>query len=110
MLYLKNTTDSQVLFVPRNGFGLEAEGELKLTIKSTICLDVKVDVEVVDLATSETYFNLALTLPEGMDNGEYEYVLTRGGVEMSSGILILSFDPAFEQTDKSIEYEQYTIR
>ena len=72
MIYLQNTTESQVLFVPRNG--ADASGELTLKARNTIDQDFIID-RVLDLKTSDLYFNLAISLPAGCPDGEYEYAL-----------------------------------
>ena len=48
MIYLQNTTESQVLFVPRNG--AEGSGELTLKARNTLDQDFIID-RVLDLRT-----------------------------------------------------------
>ena len=105
MIYLQNTTESQVLFVPRNG--AEASGELTLKARNTLNQDFIID-RVLDLRTSDLYFNLSITLPEDCPDGEYEYALMDGNIVLSTGILVLqSADARTDEYDKDIVYEQY---
>lgn len=105
MLYLHNITEAQALFIPKDG--ITATGDLSLYAKSTIDLDMKFDVHVIDLETSDLYYNLAVTLPADIPNGEYEYTLTDGVSTLSTGLLVIgdNFHPS--QYEKTITYEQY---
>ena len=104
MIYLQNTTESQVLFVPRNG--ADASGELTLKMRNTIDQDFIID-RVLDLRTSDLYFNLSITLPEDCPDGEYEYALMDDNIVLSTGILVLQSADARTDYDKDIVYEQY---
>ena len=104
MIYLQNTTESQVLFVPRNG--AESSGELTLKARNTLDQDFIID-RVLDLKTSDLYFNLAITLPEDCPDGEYEYALMDDNIVLSTGILVLQSADARTDYDKDIVYEQY---
>ena len=104
MIYLQNTTESQVLFVPRNG--ADASGELTLKMRNTIDQDFIID-RVLDLRTSDLYFNLSITLPEDCPDGEYEYALMDDNIVLSTGILVLQAADARTEYDKDIVYEQY---
>ena len=104
MIYLQNTNESQVLFVPRNG--AEASGELTLKARNTIDQDFIID-RVLDLRTSDLYFNLSITLPEDCPDGEYEYALMDDNIVLSTGILVLQSADARNEYDKDIVYEQY---
>lgn len=84
MIYLKNTPDAQVLFVPRNGERIE--GEMDLRLENTTDHQ-EIDLQVSDIETSGLYFNLAVTLPEGVASGEYGYRLEKDGISVSSGLL-----------------------
>ena len=104
MIYLQNTNESQVLFVPRNG--AEASGELTLKARNTLDQDFIID-RVLDLKTSDLYCNLAISLPEGCPDGEYEYALMDDNIVLSTGILVLQSADARTDYDKDIVYEQY---
>ena len=105
MIYLQNTTESQVLFVPKNGT-IES-GELTLKARNAIDQDFIID-RVLDLKTSDIYFNLSIALPAGYPDGEYEYALMDDDIVLSTGILILeSAESRRTEYNKDIEYEQY---
>lgn len=107
MIYLTNTTNAQPLFIPKN---TDATGDLTLTVRSTVGLDTPVDVEVLDLNTSDLYYRVGVTLPEGIANGEYEYTLEDESTTISTGVLIVG-DYTTTRTQKNIPvtYEQYEI-
>lgn len=104
MIYLQNTTESQVLFVPRNG--AEGSGELTLKARNTLNQDFIID-RVLDLRTSDLYFNLSIALPEECPDGEYEYALMDDNIVLSTGILVLQSADTRTEYDKDIVYEQY---
>lgn len=105
MIYLQNISDSQMAHIPRNGS--TPSGDMQFRAKSTIDLDYKVDCEVLDLGTSHIYFNVALTLPSGMPNGEYEYTLCDDNGVLSTGLLIVGEHTSPEQMNNTTTYEQY---
>ena len=105
MVYLQNTTESQVMFIPRNG--VTPQGDLVFKAKSTIDLAVEIDQVVTDLQTSDLYFKLAVTLQAGLPDGEYEYSLTAGEILVSSGLLVIGEKSRPSEFDKGITYEQY---
>lgn len=105
MLYLRNTTESQVLFVPKSG--ANPDGDLVFKVRSTIDLDEVVNQVVIDLRTSDLYLNLAVELPAGLPDGEYEYSLMAGNDTLSSGLLVIGENFRPSEYNKEITYEQY---
>lgn len=105
MIYLQNTTESQRLLVPKNG--AVPDGNLVFQAKSTIDLAMEINQVVMDLMTSNLYFNLAVTLPAGLPNGEYEYYLGVGANLLSTGLLVIGEGAEPSEYNKEIEYEQY---
>ena len=105
MIYLQNTTESQVMFIPRNG--VTPQGDLVFKAKSTIDLEVEINQVVTDLQTSALYFNLAVTLNAGLPDGEYEYSLSAGEILVSSGLLVIGENGKPNEYNKVITYEQY---
>ena len=106
MIYLANTTDPQVAYIPRD---TEFTGTLSLSLKSTVDLDTPyVSATVVDLNVFRTVYAVAVELPEGIQPGEYQYTLKAGGVQVSTGVLVVGeYRLAREQYNKTIQYEQY---
>ena len=93
--------------VPRDG--KQASGQLSFQARSTVDLDTPIDVPVSDLNTSGLYFRIALELPEGITEGEYEYELRSGDVILSTGLLYVGELPTerAQEYEKTVEYEQY---
>ena len=105
MIYLKNTTDAQVVFIPRD---TDFSGTLQFTARSTVGLDIPISATMLDLKVHRLCYALAVTLPEDIATGEYEYKLTAGGNLVSTGILVVQDgQAATEQYNKEIVYEQY---
>lgn len=105
MIYLQNTTESQVMFIPRSD--AVPQGDLVFKAKSTIDLEVEINQVVTDLQTSDLYFNLAVTLNAGLPDGEYEYSLSAGETLLSSGLLVIGDNSRPSEYNKDIKYEQY---
>ena len=105
MIYLQNTTEPQVVFVPKSG--AVPEGNLVFQAKSAIDLDFKIAQIVTDLRTSDLYFNLAIALPSGLPDGEYEYYLGVGAQLLATGLLVIGESPESSEYQKEITYEQY---
>ena len=77
------------------------------SLKSTIDLNVVLSTEVTDKRTSAGYYTFDIVLPDGVPNGEYEYVLMDDDTVLSSGLLVIgeNFHPG--EYNKEISYEQY---
>ena len=105
MIYLQNITESQEMFIPRNGE--TPQGLLVFKAKSTIDLVVEISQGVTDLQTSDLFFNLAIELPAGLPDGEYEYTLLSGQIPVSSGLLVIGDYTKPSEYNKEITYEQY---
>lgn len=131
MIYLKNTTDTQVVRIPVSG--PKAGGVVTLEMVSTINkgeahvfdFDQAVyladadgalvhdsdDLQIVVAATADTsrlYYVVNVSLPEDFQPGEYEYTASVGGEVVSCGLAVVG-DPkaAVTSYDKPIQYEQY---
>ena len=105
MIYLQNTTESQVMFIPRSD--AVPQGDLVFKARNTIDLEVEINVVVTDLQTSDLYFNLAISLPADLPNGEYEYTLAVGKIRLSTRILVIGENSHPSEYNKEIKYEQY---
>lgn len=104
MIYLKNISDAQVLMIPRNG-GI-VTGEMTLVMRNTTDLQ-ETTLSVTDLNTSGLYFNLAVTLPGGLADGEYQYSLKNGNIQVSCGLLYVGDLQSLSQHETTITYKQY---
>ena len=104
MIYLKNISDAQILMIPRNG-GI-VTGEMTLVMRNTTDLQ-ETTLSVTDLNTSGLYFNLAVALPGGLADGEYQYSLKDGNIQVSCGLLYVGDLQSPSQHDTTITYKQY---
>ena len=104
MIYLKNISDAQILMIPRNG-GI-VTGEMTLVMRNTTDLQ-ETTISVTDLNTSGLYFNLAVSLPGGLADGEYQYSLKNGNIQVSCGLLYVGNLQSPSQHETTITYKQY---
>lgn len=104
MIYLKNISDAQILMIPRNG-GI-VTGEMSLVMRNTTDLQ-ETTLSVTDLNTSGLYFNLAVSLPGGLADGEYQYSLKNGNIQVSCGLLYVGNLQSPSQHETTITYKQY---
>ena len=104
MIYLKNISDAQLFMIPRNG-GI-VTGEMTLVMRNTTDLR-ETTLSVTDLNTSGLYFNLAVALPGGLADGEYQYSLKNGNIQVSCGLLYVGDLQSPSQHETTITYKQY---
>ena len=104
MIYLKNISDAQTLMIPRNGEIMT--GEMALVMRNTTDLQ-ETSLSVTDLNTSGLYFNLAVALPGGLADGEYQYSLKDGNIQVSCGLLYVGDLQSPSQHETTITYKQY---
>ena len=104
MIYLKNISDAQILMIPRNGEIVT--GEMALVMRNTTDLR-ETTLSVTDLNTSGLYFNLAVALPGGLADGEYQYSLKNGNIQVSCGLLYVGNLQSPSQHETTITYKQY---
>lgn len=104
MIYLKNISDAQILMIPRNG-GI-VTGEMTLVMRNTTDLQ-ETTLSMTDLNTSGLYFNLAVALPGGLADGEYQYSLKDGNIQVSCGLLYVGDLQSPSQHETTITYKQY---
>lgn len=104
MIYLKNISDAQILMIPRNG-GI-VTGEMALVMRNTTDQQ-ETTLSMTDLNTSGLYFNLAVALPGGLADGEYQYSLKDGNIQVSCGLLYVGDLQSPSQHETTITYKQY---
>ena len=107
MIYLANTTDAQIAYIPRDT-EVPAGTTLTFTMRSTVDLDTVLTALVIDMEFHRIYYNVAISLPEDTTPGEYQYELFADGESISTGLAVVR-DNGREVTEynKEIEYEQY---
>lgn len=107
MIYLSNTTDAQVAYVPRD-VEIPSGTTLTFTMRSTVDLDTVLNALVIDTQMHRIYYNVALSLPEGTTPGEYQYEMKSDGETISTGLLVVRDNGAdVTEYNKEIQYEQY---
>ena len=104
MIYLKNISDAQILMIPRNG-GI-VTGEMSLVMRNTTDQQ-ETTLSVTDLNTSGLYFNLAVALPGGLADGEYQYSLKDGNIQVSFGLFYVGDLQSPSPYETTITYKQY---
>ena len=104
MIYLKNISDAQILMIPRNGEIVT--GEMALVMRNTTDRQ-ETTLSVTDLNTSGLYFNLAVALPGGLADGEYQYSLKDGNIQVSCGLVYVGDMQSPSQHETTITYKQY---
>ena len=104
MIYLKNISDAQILMIPRNGEIVT--GEMSLVMRNTTDQQ-ETTLSMTDLNTSGLYFNLAVALPGGLADGEYQYSLKDGNIQLSCGLLYVGDLQSPSQHETTITYKQY---
>ena len=104
MIYLKNISDAQILMIPRNGEIVT--GEMSLVMRNTTDQQ-ETTLSMTDLNTSGLYFNLAVALPGGLADGEYQYSLKDGNIQVSCGLLYVGDLQSPSQHETTITYKQY---
>ena len=104
MIYLKNISDAQSLMIPRNDEIVT--GEMSLVMRNTTDQQ-ETTLYVTDLNTSGLYFNIAVVLPGGLADGEYQYSLKDGNIQVSCGLLYVGDLQSPSQHETTITYKQY---
>lgn len=104
MIYLTNISDAQILMIPKNG-GI-VTGEMSLVMRNTTDQQ-ETTLSVTDMNTSGLYFHLAVALPEGIADGEYQYTLKNGNIQLSCGLLYIGDLQSASQYERTITYQQY---
>ena len=69
MIYLRNNDSAQVALIPKN---ITGTGALFLSLRNTLTLAEYGVGNVADTGDSALYWRIVVSLPEGLDNGEYE--------------------------------------
>ena len=105
MIYLKKTTEEQVVLIP-NPMGRREAWEVMLHLKSTINSDIISIKGIVD-NSSYPYYPLMIRLSEGIMSGEHEYTLSDEVGVLSTGLLIIGEKEMLTEYNKEITYEQY---
>ena len=104
MIYLKNISEEQTILVPRNGEMVT--GDVTLVMCNTTDHQ-EVTMHVREQTTTQIYMKMAVALPEGLADGEYQYTLKDGNILVSQGLLYVGDLQSPMQNEKTIRYKQY---
>lgn len=106
MIYLKNITEEQEIFIPIASEDREV-WKVTLHIKSTISSD-NFSIDGVVGIGSALYYPMMVELSEDIPSGEYKYTLSDEVGVLSTGLLVIGDLENPTEYNKEITYEQYT--
>ena len=105
MIYLKHTTDLQMMYIPKDG--RDAKGDVFFKAFSTIN-QFGFSFYAAEENSSSLYHKVLVELTEDIPSGEYEYTLLDEVGVLSTGLLVVGeLDDPMEY-NKVTTYEQYT--
>lgn len=110
MIYLKNTTSPQTVFVPLAMDSGSDPAGASVRLVSTVGLSSPElsGVNVSRAGTAGGWLAVTLTLPEGLADGSYEYRVEADGAVLSSGCAqIGDYDRGTGQYERKTIYKQY---
>ena len=106
MIYIINTTNPQVVYVPASE--KKVEGTLTFILRSTVNRKQTLSVSVAQEGMSDIYYKFTLTLSNTMQDGEYEFELKKGTTLLDSGLAMVGTSSTpITDNNTVIEYEQY---
>ena len=105
MIYLKHTTDLQMMYVPKDG--RDAKGNVFLKAFSTIN-QFGFSFDAVEESLSMLYHKVLVEPKKEIPSGEYEYTLSDEVGVLSTGLLVIGDLENPTEYNKEITYEQYT--
>jgi hypothetical protein len=105
MIYLRHTTEPQVLYIPKTKRC--AMGDVVLRLTNTINLNYMTSA-MTDGGSSSLYHTIMVSLSDNVAQGEYEYTLSDEVGVLSTGLLVIGDLENPTEYNKEIKYEQYT--
>lgn len=104
MVYLKHTTDIQMMYIPKEG--RNAKGNIFFKAWSTIN-QFGFSFDAAEENSSLLYHKILVELKDNVPAGEYEYTLSDEVGELSTGLLVIGNLENPIEYNKVTEYEQY---
>ena len=104
MIYLKHTTDLQMMYVPKDG--RDAKGDISFKAFSTIN-QFGFSFDAAEENSSLLYHKVLVELKEDIPSGEYEYTLSDEVGVLSTGLLVIGEIDSHVEYVIEKEYEQY---
>lgn len=105
MIYLKKTSDLQMMYVPKDG--RDAQGDVSFNAFSTIN-QFGFSFDAAEENSSLLYHKVLVELKEDIPCGEYEYTLSDEVGVLSTGLLVVGDLDNPMEYNKETTYEQYT--
>ena len=105
MIYLKHTTDLQMMYIPKDG--RDANGDVSFNAFSTIN-QFGFSFDAAEENSSLLYHKVLVELKQDIPSGEYEYTLSDEVGVLSTGLLVIGDLASPTEYNKEIVYEQYT--
>ena len=108
MIYLQNTRESQVLFIPKT-LGVPVGDHVFYIFRAESNIDhaLLINQAIHPLQTTDLYLIFNVEIDAGLPNGEYNYALLLGAKTISSGLLVIGENGRPSEYNKDIQYEQY---
>lgn len=104
MIYLKHTTDLQMMYIPKDG--RDAKGDVFFKAFSTIN-QFGFSFYAAEENSSSLYHKVLVELTEDIPSGEYEYTLLDEMGVLSTGLLVVGDLDKPMEYNKVTTYEQY---
>ena len=104
MIYLKHTTDLQMMYIPKDG--RDANGDVVFEAFSTIN-QFGFSFDAAEEDTSLLYHKVLVELKDDIPSGEYEYTLSDEVGVLSTGLLVIGDLDKPMEYNKETTYEQY---
>ena len=105
MIYLRHTTDLQMMYIPKDG--RDATGDVFLKAFSTIN-QFGFSFYAAEENNSLLYHKVLVELKKDVPSGEYEYTLSDEMGILSTGLLVIGDLDNPMEYNKETTYEQYT--
>ena len=105
MIYLNNSTEAQVVYVPATS--IKADGTLTFTLKNTIDNNEPISLSVTSTSESDIYYKFNISLSAKIQEGEYEYELKKGTTDLEKGLAMVGESSQKKEYNTIISYEQY---
>lgn len=106
MIYLEQTTEPQVVKIPRNLMQVPG-GDYVMTLENTLDRS-RISMTPVCVTRGALNYTLSIALPDLLPAGEYSYELRQGAAVVAVGVLTLGeYEYCTTQYEAGTTYEQY---
>jgi hypothetical protein len=105
MIYLRHTTEEQVIFIPKSTERPDA-WKVFLHARSLVSSD-NFSIDGIVENSSALYYPMRVRLADSIASGEYEYTLSDDMGVLSTGLMVIGDTIKMKEYNTTIEYEQY---